>query len=170
MKSRRASLLLRFLFVASLLVPGAIHAAPDAPPLPKRQPTEEEILLRLKSAKSPQNQSEFFDLVQTAVVEKKVNWLLAAATNPDRTLRMHALHRSAALPKAEAGQLWGSLLLDTQWDQVTTELDRDDKRTLQIMVEDQVAKVTGRRPKGDFSRQSFRGQIRPQLQQAPPSR
>ena len=164
MKFRHSNHFMRLLFVASFLLTVAIHAAPDAPPPPKQPPTEAEILLRLKTAKSPQDQSVFFEIIQTAIREKKVNWLLAAASNSDKTLRMHALQRSTSLPKAEASQLWGTLLLDAQWELTSSDLDRDDRRTLEIMAEEQIAKVTGQRPRGNFSKPEFRAQIRPQLQ------
>ena len=165
-ETHRFNRCMRLLLIANLLLPATIHAAPDAVPLPKQAPTEAEILLRLKTAKSPQDQSAFFEMIQTAIQERKVDWLLAAASNPDKTLRMHALHRTTSLPKTEASQLWGTLLTDAQWELATKDLNRDDRRTFQIMAEEQVAKVTGQRPKGDFSKPEFRSQMRPQLQKS----
>jgi hypothetical protein len=142
----------------------AANAAPDAPPVAKAPPTAEEIVGFLKTATSPKDQSRFLDLIQKAIQEKKIDWLLIAVATPDMRLRMQVLHRCAHLPKADAAQFWSGMLSEEQWQKATDGLNRDDQRSFQIMAETQVEKVAGKRPKGDFSKAEFRAEMRPQLQ------
>jgi deoxyhypusine synthase len=141
------------------------HAG-DAPPVAKAVPTDAQTMTLLQSAKSPVNEGDFFEAVEKAIRESRIDWLVAAATNPDKNLKMHVLSTIERLPPAEHCQLWDALLRDENWAKIANGLDNESKQFVHRAVISQTERVVGKDAQGDLSRADFRQKLRMKLQQA----
>lgn len=152
-------------YLTAVLIAAATQAA-DSPPVPRATPTDAQVVSVLQTATSPANQSEFFQACERAIQEKRVDWLVAAARNPDKRLKLHVLATSERLQRKERCQLWTVLLNEGTWTDVNRGLDTGAKRGLQRIAIAQAEREMDGVANADVGSLAVRQKLRTRFQQA----
>ena len=155
-----------FPLISATLFLATVAFAFDAPPTPSPTPTETGILRFLQTAQSPRDEAIFFEDVQSAIKERRMDWLVAAAKNPDKNMKYYTVATVERLAKPDRCQLWSTLLTDSDWAETTAGLNPEGLLVVQRVADSEAAKLLGDGNPRSVSKSADRQHIRTQLQHA----
>lgn len=116
--------------VIALFSTSTIKAADSPPPPPVARGAQSEARGKAVLQNST-NEVEFFRTLERAIREKRIEWLVAAAKNPNTRLKIHTLSTIDRLPRVDHCRLWSALLAEGTWEEVNRGLNERDKTSIQ---------------------------------------
>lgn len=149
----------------AILISGPLEAQrPEVPPQVHSKPTSDETMAFLRSAQSPKDVGKFYEYCEAAVQQERVEWLAAAAENPDKGLKFHVIGLTQRLPDPALRRFVESVLTDAGWAKLTKDLSTDSKAVVERLMRKRVQRALDKPVIGDLSKQEIRVEAKMKVQ------